>query len=120
MSYPQYLSGAIENAFIAPLRPESRAAFLQVLADQPGITSLGKATDTLGRTGVALAMVYDESGISLDFAYGQKKEFRAIFDEKTGDLLAYQEGAPGESAGAEQTVIERSGWVDKLGESPQN
>ena len=63
--------------------PELQAAYLGVLADQPGIDVLGAVTDRAGRAGIAVAT-----------QAGDRKTV-LIFDEATGALLGYEEIATG-------------------------
>ena len=63
--------------------PELQAAYLGILADQPGIDVLGAVTDRAGRAGVAVATQADERKTVL------------IFDVATGALLGYEEIATG-------------------------
>ncbi|MFD0683635.1 CU044_5270 family protein [Actinomadura fibrosa] len=81
----------------APLEPKVRAGLMRALAAQPEVRALGKATDPLGRTGVALA-VDDMSPTGRDGEFGAPKEEQGtfstrselIFDQATGKLLAEQ------------------------------
>ena len=66
--------------------PELQAAYLGVLADQPGIDVLGAVTDRAGRAGIAVAT-----------QAGDRKTV-LIFDEATGALLGYEEIATGVGA----------------------
>ncbi|WP_021600368.1 CU044_5270 family protein [Actinomadura welshii] len=79
-----------------PLPPKVRAGLMRALAAQPGIRSLGKATDPLGRKGVALAT--EDRPSTVDGEYGAPPEeqgtYKArselVFDPATGELLAEQ------------------------------
>jgi len=81
----------------APMPPKVRAGLMRALAEQPGIHAIGRATDALGRTGVALAS--DERPVTVTGEWGGPKAERGtyrsraviIFDERTGGLLAEQE-----------------------------
>lgn len=66
--------------------PELQAAYLGVLADQPGIDVLGAVTDRAGRAGVAVA------------TEGGDRKTVLIFDDATGALLGYEEIATGAGA----------------------
>lgn len=51
------LFGMVENVLsVAPAPPEVRAAFYEVAARIPGVELLGETKDSLGRTGVAVAL----------------------------------------------------------------
>jgi hypothetical protein len=81
----------------APMPPKVRAGLMRALADQPGIHAIGRDTDALGRTGVALAS--DDRATTITGEWGGPKAeqgtYRSrsviIFDERTGGLLAEQE-----------------------------
>jgi hypothetical protein len=62
------------------LNPQQRAAAARVLAETPGLASLGTAVDPLGRRGIAVAADSD-GGSTRDIA---------IFDPDTAVLLSYQ------------------------------
>lgn len=127
LSKPEYIASMATNLMDSPVTPATRAAFLRVLADQPSIISLGKVTDPLGRTGVALALRYTRSDPTIGF--GQEYEAHWIIDEKTTKMLATDGGsqlppqlghipeANGDWRG--WRIFEGSGWVDKPGEYPQ-
>ena len=59
-----------------PVSTAVRAAAFRLLADMPGVRSLGQVTDPLGRQGVAVAIPYP------------REELRVIFDPATGTHLA--------------------------------
>jgi len=89
----------------APIKPGTRSALFKVLAGQDGITSQGRVSDAVGRTGVALSTTGDD-GI----------EFRLIINEETAELLQYevvQKGQP-----LLRVALERMGWADRLGDQP--
>ena len=100
-------------AIPAPVTPGTRAALFRVLAEQPGITSKGRAADALGRTGVVLSTTApgDES------TQGDV-EFRMIIDEGTAELLQIEVRDQRPIALLTQ-AFEQTGWVDRLGERPQ-
>ncbi|MEV4005566.1 CU044_5270 family protein [Actinomadura sp. NPDC049753] len=120
----------LENA---PLPPRVRAGLMRALAAQPGVRSLGAATDPLGRTGVALAV--DDQVSKVDGEYGaprqEQGEYRSrselVFDRETGDLLAEQDvlTVPG-GAYREQPpgfvinywVVRNTGWTDAVPKPP--
>jgi hypothetical protein len=60
-----------------PLKPEIRASLLRMMAGLPGITSLGRSTDSQGRTGTAVAMTI-RTGAS------ETSLVRLIIDTATG------------------------------------
>jgi hypothetical protein len=56
-SLSEELFGMVENVLsVAPAPPEVRAAFYEVAARIPGVELLGETKDSLGRTGVAVAL----------------------------------------------------------------
>ncbi|MER6944195.1 CU044_5270 family protein [Nonomuraea sp. NPDC000554] len=89
----------------APIKPGTRSALFQVLADQPGITSQGEVTDAMGRTGVALST----SGTN-------GPDFRMIVDAGTAELLQYEVVQGGQPQ--LQVALEKTGWTDRLGDRP--
>ncbi|AQZ67969.1 unnamed protein product [[Actinomadura] parvosata subsp. kistnae] len=89
----------------APIRPGTRSALYQVLADQPGIASKGEVKDALGRTGVAL---------SVSTADGA--DFRLVFDPGTAELLEYDVVDKGVTQ--LRVAVAGMGFTDKLGERP--
>ena len=67
-----------------PLPSKVRAGLMRALAQQPGVHAIGRATDPLGRTGVALA--------TGDRAQADHRSRSVIiFDQGTGALLSVQE-----------------------------
>jgi hypothetical protein len=88
---------AVGGLLKAPIPPKVRAGLMRALADQPGVRAIGRATDPLGRQGVALAT--DESAVTVTGEYGAPKAVQGtyrsrhviIFDERTGSLLSRQE-----------------------------
>ncbi|MEO3825945.1 CU044_5270 family protein [Actinomadura sp. B10D3] len=120
----------LENA---PLPPKVRAGLMRALAAQPGIRSLGTATDPLGRTGVALAA--EESPSTVDGEFGAPPEeqgtYRArselVFDPATGELLteqlvltepggAYRDREPGFVIN--YWLVRDTGWTDAKPKPP--
>jgi hypothetical protein len=61
----------------APLKPQVRAALLRMMAGLPGIASLGRATDSQGRAGTAVAMTV-RTGAT------ETSRIRLIIDPATG------------------------------------
>ncbi|MFI0451501.1 CU044_5270 family protein [Actinomadura sp. 6N118] len=80
-----------------PVPPKVRAGLMRALANQPGVHAIGRATDPLGREGVALAS--DDFATTTTGEYGGPKAERGtyrsreviIFDEGTGELLSRQD-----------------------------
>ncbi|MBC6457592.1 CU044_5270 family protein [Actinomadura sp. HBU206391] len=66
------------------LPPKALAGLIRVLADQPGIESVGRTTDPLGRPGVALTGL--RPGYNLDPEAVIREEL--LFDAETGERLA--------------------------------
>ncbi|MEU7838069.1 CU044_5270 family protein [Nonomuraea sp. NPDC049129] len=89
----------------APITPGTRSALFKVLAGQDGITSRGRVTDAVGRTGVALSTAGDD-GV----------EFRMIINEDTAELLQYEVVEKGQPL--LRVALERMGWADRLGDVP--
>ncbi|GAA2443083.1 hypothetical protein GCM10010191_69350 [Actinomadura vinacea] len=81
----------------SPVPPKVRAGLMRALAAQEGIREIGRATDPLGRTGVALATGERTTTVTGEFGTPkvQQGTYRsrsvAIFDERTGALLSRQE-----------------------------
>ncbi|MGO4417825.1 CU044_5270 family protein, partial [Streptomyces sp. MCAF7] len=73
------------NLINLPVKPEVRAAAYRVIADLPGIRSLGEVTDQLGRKGVGFAL----PAIELP-GYGTGRS-ELIVDPATGALLSDQQ-----------------------------
>ncbi|WP_141579387.1 CU044_5270 family protein [Actinomadura sp. WMMA1423] len=110
----EWLMSNAQKIGAAPVRPGVRAAMYRLLADSPGIRTLGSVTDPLGRRGdgVARQVRADDAVV----------EERLIIDPASGRLLAQESVLvkPGRlSRGAEPgTVFSYSalvsyGWTDK-------
>jgi len=90
------LSRAIFNAMVnllyqAPSTPAVRAAAYRVLADLPGLRSLGTVTDPKGRSGTAITVTTNEEEPGVRQAdTGGPMEVRVIFDPSTGQPLAWE------------------------------
>ncbi|MEQ4724184.1 CU044_5270 family protein [Nonomuraea sp. B19D2] len=111
--FEDYLWSDVAHSLLsAPTTPQTRAAFLRVLAQQPGITSLGDATDALGRTGTALAMQ------SSDPSDGG--EYRLVISKNAAELIASEYRAKGDAEPRLRVTYENMSWVDELGERPQD
>lgn len=106
--FPVYLWQTTVDLMTAPTTPGTRAALLKVLADQPGITSLGEVEDGVGRTGVGLA-VKDAEGA----------EFTLVIDKDSAALLEYAVDSNDEDDNVLRVTYEDFGWTDRLGERPQ-
>ncbi|GGM55567.1 hypothetical protein GCM10011608_45560 [Micromonospora sonchi] len=85
-----------------PVSPQVRAAAYRMLAAMPGVTSLGRVTDQLGRPGVAVAVTHQG-----DFGAAQT---RLIVDPATGQALA-QETWVADSP-ASWTAVIAARWSD--------
>ncbi|MFC4008402.1 hypothetical protein ACFOY2_14315 [Nonomuraea purpurea] len=107
-----YVWSTAQNLLAGPISPGTRSALYRLLAEQPAIKSLGEVTDSLGRTGVALAL--DTSGNG-----DGDGESRLIVDDDAAELLSYEFRSRGQSAPALQVTYEDMGWVNALGERPQ-
>ncbi|MGI5205329.1 CU044_5270 family protein [Spirillospora sp. CA-108201] len=126
----QVTADLLENA---PLPPRVRAGLMRALAAQPGVRSLGAATDPLGRTGVALAVDNPVSKVDGEFgAPAQEQgEYRSrselVFDRETGELLAEQDVLTGPGGAYREQppgfvinywVVRDTGWTDAVPEPP--
>ncbi|GII31330.1 CU044_5270 family protein [Planotetraspora mira] len=95
--YPGVKIMRVASLLAAPLPPKVRAGLMRALADQPGIHSIGRVTDPLGRRGVALAA--DDRAFTVTGEFGAPKAeqgtYRSraviVFDERTGAVLSEQE-----------------------------
>src|SRR5690606_204550 len=106
-AFPVFLWDTAVELMTAPTMPGTRAALLQVLADQPGITS-EEAQDAGGRTGVALT-VKEAEGV----------EFTMIIDKDSAELLEYAVNTNNGDCNVFRVTFEDFGWTDRLGERPQ-
>lgn len=116
-----------------PLPPKVRAGLMRALAAQPGVRSLGAATDPLGRRGVALAA--DEGPSTVNGEFGAPPEERGtyrarselVFNPETGELLAeqlvltepggaYRDRAPGFVIN--YWLVRDSGWTNAKPKPP--
>jgi hypothetical protein len=79
-----------------------RAAAYQMLAALPGVASLGRVTDSLGRTGIAVAVTRRGDG-------GTETQTRLIIDPATGRALAQESRGDGSDT---YTTIESAHWSD--------
>lgn len=86
--FTQYVFGEAQDLLAGPLTPGARAALYRVLAGQPGIHSLGPATDALGRRGVTLT-----AGSAAEARDGS--EIRLIVDPSTGGFSPRSPDAAG-------------------------
>ncbi|GLF98316.1 CU044_5270 family protein [Streptomyces yaizuensis] len=71
------VSRAVELAAGAPVGPELRAAAYRVLAEEPGVRTLGSVRDRSGREG---------HGIAIPFERGEGEQ-RLVFDRNSGAIL---------------------------------
>lgn len=86
---------------------QTRAAILEILADQPGYVWRGEVTDRLGRPGVAISQ--DDSGHALRSVL--------VFDSRTGELLASElVDLSGETPELRVYSVHRSDRTDQLPE----
>ncbi|WP_067486263.1 hypothetical protein [Actinomadura hibisca] len=65
-----------------PLSPKGWAEVIRALSDVPGVVAVGRVTDPLGRSGVAL------EGTRTNGRGSARTLERVIFDPRTGELLA--------------------------------
>ncbi|MDX3224436.1 CU044_5270 family protein [Streptomyces sp. ME19-01-6] len=112
------------NLINLPVRPEVRAAAYRVIADLPGIRSLGEVTDPLGRKGTGFALPATDRP-----DYGAARS-ELIVDPATGALLSDQEvltkpnakaAEAGLTAGTvvNHTATVTSEWTDRQLETPK-
>ena len=103
-----------------PLTPRTCAAAYRILAGLPGIRSVGRVTDPLGRPGVAVARTEHDQGFGT-------VERQLVFDPDTLGFLASQTilrtpaaGAPAAPPGTRvgYGALVATGWVDKLPTTP--
>ncbi|MDW6062993.1 CU044_5270 family protein [Streptomyces sp. FXJ1.4098] len=107
-----------------PVKPEVRAAAYRVIADLPGIRSLGEVTDPLGRKGVGFALPATERP-----DYGTARS-ELIVNPATGALLSDQQvltkpnaqaAEAGLTAGTvvNHTATVTSKWTDRQLKAPK-
>lgn len=107
-----------------PVTPEVRVAAYRVIADLPGIRSLGEVTDPLGRKGVGFTL----PAIQLP-GYGAVRS-ELIVDPSTGALLSDQQTLTKPSAEAAEAGIAagtlvnysatvKAEWTDRQPETPK-
>ncbi|MES4901754.1 MULTISPECIES: CU044_5270 family protein [unclassified Streptomyces] len=112
------------NLINLPVRSEVRAAAYRVIADLPGIRSLGEVTDPLGRKGVGFALPATDRP-----DYGTARS-ELIVDPATGALLSDQEvltkpnakaAEAGLTAGTvvNHTATVTSRWTDRQLKTPK-
>jgi hypothetical protein len=82
-----------------PVSTAVRAAAFRLLADLPGVHSLGQVTDPLGRRGVAVAVAYPGD------------ELKVIFDPATGTHLA-------NVMSAGYVAVTAAEWTDQAATAP--
>ncbi|MEU5883178.1 hypothetical protein [Spirillospora sp. NPDC047279] len=80
-----------------PLPPKVRAGLMRALATWPGVHTIGRTTDPLGRQGIALAagerattVKGQDGGPAADRGTYRSREV-IVFDERTGALLSRQD-----------------------------
>ncbi|MDH2429394.1 CU044_5270 family protein [Sphaerisporangium sp. TRM90804] len=110
--FAAYLWQTGTDLLTSPITPGTRAALFRVLAEQPGITSTGRAGDVFGREGVALSTTTPG-----DETTRGDVEYRMILDEGTAELLQIEVRDERPLPLLSQ-AFERTGWVDRLGERP--
>ncbi|MGW0945980.1 CU044_5270 family protein [Streptomyces sp. NPDC002623] len=101
-----------------PVKAEVRAAAYRVIADLPGIRSLGEVTDPLGRKGLGFALPASDTP-----DYGAVRS-ELIVDPDTGALLSEQQTVTEPNAAASEagvtagtvvnyTATEKAEWSDR-------
>ncbi|MGV9851139.1 hypothetical protein ACWDWU_20575 [Streptomyces sp. NPDC003442] len=107
-----------------PVRPAVRAAAYRVIADLPGIRSLGEVTDPLGRAGAGFAL---PATARPDYGTARSE---LIVDPATGALLSDQEVLTKPNAKAAEagltagtvvnyTATVASEWTDRQLRTPE-
>ncbi|MFG2037853.1 CU044_5270 family protein [Dactylosporangium sp. NPDC048998] len=86
-----------------PVPAPVRAAAYRLLAELPGIASLGRVTDALGRSGIAVAYTRRGDG-------GAEGQQRLIVDPATGNALAQESWTAG--ARLSYTAVVKAQWSD--------
>ncbi|NUW37052.1 hypothetical protein HTZ77_37465 [Nonomuraea sp. SMC257] len=109
-SFAEYMPQTALDLLVSPTTPGTRSALFKVLAEQPGITAQGRATDGLGRTGVALTSRFDSPEGEF--------EFRLTFAEDTAGLLEYEVTKAGEETPVTRVAFDRMALVNGLGDQP--
>jgi hypothetical protein len=108
-SYLQYVWSTAQDLLAGPVTPGTRAALYRVLADQPGLTMVGKVMDPFGRSGIAIGWTVKGNS--------EGESFQLIVDPDTGRLLAYQ--AFGDGPKPLLTMTYKSmGWTNSLNARP--
>jgi hypothetical protein len=111
--FTDYVWSAAQDLLAGPISPGTRSALYRLLAEEPAIKSLGEVTDSLGRTGIALALTTGGNGDG-------EGESRLIVDDDTAELLSYEFRPQGQPAPTLQVTHEDMGWADSMGERPQS
>jgi hypothetical protein len=96
----------VEAHLQTPAPPLARAAVLRYLAQTPGIATVGKVVDRLGREGVGFTVDDDSSGLAT--------RYLIIVDPSTGHLLGYEEMLTGDAGKLNvetPSVIQYTLWV---------
>jgi hypothetical protein len=78
-SADSYLFQVTPVLLTMPVTPAVRAAFYQMLADLPGVRSLGQVRDTAGRDGVAVALSDRYRGCGNEMFVGIERPWRPTF-----------------------------------------
>jgi hypothetical protein len=108
--YPSYALNQGAYALTElPLRPEVRAEVFRLMADLPGVRSLGRMRDPLGREGVGIAVSGPQAG-----ALG----VQLIVDPDSGHLLARTDTVPARGSlrpgdAAFSVVFLEAGWTNQ-------
>ncbi|GAA5074333.1 hypothetical protein HNP84_009494 [Thermocatellispora tengchongensis] len=97
----------------APITPGTKAALYRVMADEPGITAEGTATDSMGRTGAVLTVLGPDDRDRPD-----KIRYRLLIDPETADLLQYEVIEVDDDSPLLRVTLQEAGWVNKLGKRP--
>ncbi|MGH3244425.1 MAG: hypothetical protein ACRDNL_28905 [Spirillospora sp.] len=102
--FDTYVWNTARELLSLPLTPGTKAAFFEILADQPGVGRAEGVRDRIGRPGMAVTMGH---------ATGRS---RLVISLDGADLLEYRTFEFGEAPSA--TTYEESGWVGRLGARP--
>jgi hypothetical protein len=112
-SFDEYVWQTGIDLFSAPTPPKVRAAMFRVMADQPGFTTKGTATDSLGRTGTVLTIVNPPAD---DAPHGTRSHM--IIDPETAEMLQHEIVDAGDGKAMSRVTLEDAGWVNERGERP--
>lgn len=109
-TFTTYVWGIAHDLLGGPVTPGAKSALFKVLAGQPGIRLDGRATDRLGRPGMAVVATSAPDGGAA------ATESRLVISATTADLLEFRTTEAGH--GTVTTTYAAMGWVGRLGARP--